>query len=51
MDTPGYITQKTVRIRMEQDHFDYIDAMSNLGVLLGLRKKKTEQELLKDLGF
>jgi hypothetical protein len=47
----SFVSKNYVDRRILQDHFDYLEAFINLGEILGLRKSKTVEESIAQLGF
>ena len=47
----GFVTKAYVSMRKEQDHFDSVDAYTNIGEALGVKSEMSAEQALKDLRF
>lgn len=47
----GFVTKSFVQRRVEQSHFDYVEAKRNLGSMLGIQEEQDTNQALQELGF
>ena len=50
-DGGGYVTKEYVERRHAESHLQKMNAYYNLASAMGLRSKKTAEQLIKELGF
>jgi DNA-directed RNA polymerase subunit RPC12/RpoP len=50
-DGQGYVTRRYAEKRLEQGYEELIDARYNVGQIINPQPKRSEEEIMKDLGF